>query len=241
MHLNNYRSLIAGPPGSGKTYLAAGMFGKEKRALVWNSPHDVEFTARSTVQAQGGTESAEKLWEIMKKPDATFRIEWWPRDFSYNESKTRMRAPSLETISSLCMDARNMHFYFDEAHKLLGAGYAPPHFLTILQEGRHAQVSLTMITHRMARIPKDFTQEVLDFYLFQTDSEQDLDDIEELCGSLARRRVEELKITDLRGKVPIPGEYYHVSKLMREGKVIDAASGRVVLTDSLRRSKELFD
>ena len=241
MHLKNNFVFIGGPRGSGKTYLAAGFFGKEKRAICWNSAFDVEFTARSTFQAQGGTADATKLWEIVKRPDAEFRIDFRPRDFTYNQTRTRLQAPSLEEISAICMDARNVHFYFDEAHKLLGAGFAPPRFLNILQEGRHRQVSMTMISHRIARIPRDFTQDVDDYYLFPTVETVDLEDIEERCGEVAAKIVHGLRRMDLRGETPVPGQYFHLNTITLEWEVFDSKLKKIVTHGNLGdKARRLF-
>lgn len=231
--LNNNLSGIFGPKGSGKTYLAAQMLGKEHRAIVWNSAFDIELDARATHIVTGGRESAEKIWDLAKKPDAQFRVVFQPKDFQYNATRTRLFAPSLDTVSAICMDAQDVTLYFDEAHKLLGAGYAPPHFLNILQEGRHKRVSLILISHRMARIPKDFTQEVDDYYFFQTAEENDLDDIEERCGRLVAKRVANLRRLDLTGANAIPGQYYHFDAMRRIGYVIEAKNGHVVATDDI--------
>lgn len=233
-HLNNSLTGIFGPRGSGKTYLAAEQFGKEKRAICWNSANDIEFTARSTHQFQGGIECGKQIWEIVKRSDATFRINFHPTDFQYNDARTRLQAPSLEEISSICMDARNLTFYFDEAHKLLGAGYAPPHFLSILQEGRPKEVSLVLIAHRMARIPKDFTQDAVDnYYLFQTAENVDLEDIEERCGERVAHRVAHLRRLNLTKEKPIPGQYYHLNTVTRIGEVVDAGTKKVIFVDDL--------
>lgn len=239
MILNNNLSGIFGPKGSGKTYLAAQMFGRERRAIVWNSAHDIEFTARATRHFEGGIKTAKAIWDTVKLSDAEFRVEFVPRDFTYNDSRTRLTAPSLDEISSICMDAQDLTFYFDEAHKLLGSGYAPPHFLTILQEGRHKRVSLKMIAHRMARIPKDFTQEVDDFFLFQTSEDNDLDDIEKLCGAMVAKRVMHLRRLDLTRDKPIPGQYYHFNAMTRIGKVIEAKEGQVVVVDDIGKPRQM--
>jgi hypothetical protein len=216
--LRNKITAIFGRKGSGKTFLAAGMYGKEDRAICYNLAEDIEFRSRATVFCVGGSSNADKLWRYMKKPLNQFRIDFIPTDLEFGR---KVSADSLETISQLCWDARDVTLYFDEAHMLLSSGWAPAAFRTLYLRGRHHQVSIVMIQHRMAAIPKEFTYNVDTFIFFQTSEPTDLDAIADRCGIEVAEKVIALRPLDLRTKPPTPGQYYEWDANLRIGKTVE--------------------
>ena len=218
--LRNKISAIFGPRGSGKTYLAAGMYGKESRAVCYNLAEDAEFRSRATNFAVGGRDKARELWKLMRKPENKFRIDFIPTDLDFGR---KVSAESLEEISLLCWDAHDVTLYFDEAHMLLSSGYAPPAFRTLYLRGRHHQVSIVMIQHRMAAIPKEFTYNVEAFYFFQTSEPTDLDAIADRCGEEVAVQVSGLRRLDMSKNPVVPGQYYEWNATLRIGKKVDLA------------------
>lgn len=216
--LRNKIIAIFGQKGSGKTFLAAGMYGKESRAVCYNLAEDKEFRVRSTLFCVGGDETANRLWRYMKKPEEKFRIDFIPTDLEFGR---KVSAESLETISQLCWDARDVTLYFDEAHMLLSSGWAPAAFRTLYLRGRHHEVSIVMIQHRMAAIPKEFTYNVDTFIFFQTSEPTDLDSIADRCGEEVAEKVSELRRLDTSVTPVVPGQYYEWDANLRIGKVVD--------------------
>lgn len=230
------RKVVAmiGAAGSGKTYLAASMYGKEKRALIYNIANDEQFLARSNQLVVGDERSARKsLPPIMrgksqhafwkKKPieEKEFRVSFTPTDLDF-DART-IYAPSFNEVCRQCWLTGQITFYLDEAHLLVGSssGSAPTEFRRLVFMGRHREISIVYMAHRTYNVPKPLTFNTNIFYFFQTGEPRDLSYIEELSGSEVAEKVIGLRRLNLTTKPIVPGQVYEWNADLRTGKVID--------------------
>ena len=224
--LKNKIAGIFGARGSGKTFLASKMYGKENRALVYNTANDAQFVARSTDSIIGGELIASRTLPVIMRP----RTKLWRRppmpghwriSFTPNDLDADDDIPSFEECCRQCWKTGNMTLYVDELHMHTNASYAPPAFRTLIYMGRHRQVSVIYMAHRVYDIPKRLTANTEIFYFFQTSEPRDLDAIEERVNEATAIKVESLRRLNLRVSPPSPPQVYEWDNYERIGKVID--------------------
>lgn len=218
------RNLIVafiGAKGSGKTREAASMYGLESRAMVYNVADDSQFKIRSQIVAYGGLDALGRVAGAVRR-SAAFRISFSPTDLDFSENK--IEAATFEKMCEIAYETGNLTLYLDEAHMLLNsnAASAPPYFRRIVFMGRHKQVSLAYIAHRISSIPRALSFNTNRFIFFQTAEPRDLDYIAEVCGTEVAEKVKTLRRLDLTGAAPVPGQYYDWDNDRREGKIVDA-------------------
>lgn len=184
---------IFGPAGSGKTHLAAKLYGQEPRAIVYNFMRDVQFTSKSTLVLRGNWITAERLAKFALNSDLPVRIDFQPTDVGKKER---------ESFDEVCKQVRiigeslmrrerpeKSALYVDETHLLTNAGWAPEEFLTLIFTGRHLQISMCYMAMSFSAVAKDITRQTSGpggkFDLFQTYEPRDLDAIaERFAGGL---------------------------------------------------------
>jgi hypothetical protein len=218
---------IFGSRGSGKTYLAAKMYGMESRALVYNTASDSQFTARSTFVLSGDARSIHQELPLIMRPKPHlfqrkppepnyWRISFLPVDLDADDD-----IPSFQEACRQCWITGNMTLYVDELHMHTTSAYAPSEFRKLVYMGRHRQVSVIYMAHRVYDIPKKLTANTEIFYFFQTSEPRDLDTIEERVNVEAAEQVEKLKRLNLRVEPIDPPQVYVWDAYENTGKVVD--------------------
>lgn len=225
---------MIGAAGSGKTYLAASMYGQEKRALIYNIANDAQFLAKSNQLVVGDEHSAKKslpaimrgrksrsFWKRDSGEEQEFRVSFTPTDLDF-DART-IYAPSFNEVCLQCWLTGRMTFYLDEAHLLLGSstGSAPTEFRRLVFMGRHREISVVYMSHRTYNVPRPLTFNTNIFYFFQTGEPRDLNYIEEIAGYEVAEKVKNLRRLNLSTKPVVPGQVYEWNADLRVGKVID--------------------
>lgn len=205
---------IFGTSGSGKTYLAAQMYGKESRAVVYNFMQDPQFSVRSTYLMNGDEQAAKNLRkffrQIGKEP---FRVNFNPVDATEDE---------VLSFDRVCFEVYRsgipMSLYVDEMHMLTNAGWSPKELKDICFTGRHKEISLIYMAQRFASIDKKITYQTQIFDFFQTDEPTDLKGISDRCGSEVAEQVQSLRRLDTTKRPIVTPEYYEYNAVTRVGK-----------------------
>ena len=207
---------IFGTSGSGKTYLAAKMFGKESRAICYNFMHDPQFSVRATHIVNGDEKAAAQLGEFFKwakKNNESFRIDFAPTDMSEEE---------ILSFDRVCFEVYRskieMSLYVDELHMLTNAGWSPKELKDITFTGRHREISIIYMAQRFASIDKKITYQTQIFDFFQTDEPTDLKGIADRCGADVAAEVQSLRRLDTTKKPIIVPECYEYNAVTRIGK-----------------------
>jgi|SRR5690348_2684866 len=211
---------IFGPAGSGKTHLAAKLYGQERRAVVYNFMRDEQFTQKSTFV----TGEVRNIAHLMLTEDPPTRIDFQPQDVGQDKPESfDLLCREIEIIGQVLRkhDLRSA-FYVDETHMLTSAGWSPEDFKRLIFTGRHLEIDMTFMAMRFAYIDKRLTHQTQVFNLFQTFEPSDLDAIaerfaggtmyggERIEGDAIAERVRNLRRADLRSDPVKPGQYLEI-------------------------------
>ena len=205
---------IFGTSGSGKTFLAAKMYGSESRAIVYNFMADPQFAVKSTHVLKGDESVASRIihfFRIMK--NETFRLDFEPTDISEDE---------ILSFDRVCFEVYRagmpISLYIDELHMLTNAGWSPKELKDIAFTGRHREISVIYMAQRFASIDKKITYQTQIFDFFQTDEPTDLKGIADRCGSEVAEQVQSLRRLDTTKSPIVKPEYYEYNAVTRVGK-----------------------
>lgn len=211
---------ISGMGGSGKTFLAAKLYARESESLVYNYAHDQQFNTRSTyVPIIGGVEQARsigRLIRIMRRRNENWRISFEPTDIVDD------RPESFEEVCFQCYEAERMTLYVDEMHQLGNANFSPRWMRTLILVGRHREVSVTYITHKIKLVDVRLRYNTRVFDFFWTDDELELKAIVEVAGDEVADKVTELRtlrIDEKTRKITQTPQYYEWNRELRIGKL----------------------
>ena len=214
--INKHREVrgIFGTSGSGKTFLAAKMYGLESRAVVYNFMHDPQFAVKSTHIIKGDTASAKLLRGFFRaRSKEGFRIDFEPSDISEDE---------ILSFDRVCFEVYRsgmpISLYIDELHMLTSAGWSPKELKDIAFTGRHREISVIYMAQRFASIDKKITYQTQIFDFFQTDEPTDLKGIADRCGSEVAEQVQGLRRLDTTKNPIVKPEYYEYNAVTRVGK-----------------------
>jgi len=207
---------IFGTSGTGKTFLAANMYGMESRAVVYNFMHDPQFAVKSTHILNGDEASAarlRRLFKAYKENKEGLRLDFEPTDISEDE---------ILSFDRVCFEVYRsgmpISFYIDELHMLTSAGWSPKELKDIAFTGRHREISVIYMAQRFASIDKKITYQTQIFDFFQTDEPTDLKGIAERCGSEVSEQVQSLRRLDTTKNPIVKPEYYEYNAVTRIGK-----------------------
>ncbi len=206
---------IIGTSGTGKTHLAANMYGMESRAVVYNFMHDPQFAVKSTHLMKGSERDAAFLRGFFKNQKEAFRLDFEPTDISEDE---------ILSFDRVCFEVYRagmpISFYIDELHMLTNAGWSPKELKDIAFTGRHREISVIYMAQRFASIDKKITYQTQIFDFFQTDEPTDLKGIAERCGSEVSEQVQSLRRLDTTKNPIVKPEYYEYNAVTRVGKKV---------------------
>lgn len=207
---------IFGTSGSGKTFLAAKMYGSESRAIVYNFMQDPQFAVKSTYMIIGGKEKAAKLPKIFHVLQGeNFRLDFEPTDISEDE---------ILSFDRVCFEVYRcgmpISLYIDELHMLTNAGWSPKELKDIAFTGRHREISVIYMAQRFASIDKKITYQTQIFDFFQTDEPTDLKGIADRCGSEVAEQVQSLRRLDTTKSPIVKPECYEYNAVTRVGKKV---------------------
>jgi len=207
---------IFGTSGSGKTFLAAKMYGLESRAVVYNFMHDPQFAVKSTHIIKGDAASAKLLRGFFRaRSKEGFRIDFEPSDISEDE---------ILSFDRVCFEVYRsgmpISLYIDELHMLTSAGWSPKELKDIAFTGRHREISVIYMAQRFASIDKKITYQTQIFDFFQTDEPTDLKGIADRCGSEVAEQVQGLRRLDTTKNPIVKPEYYEYNAVTRVGKKV---------------------
>lgn len=199
---------IVGPKGSGKTYLASRMFGKENAAVFFDVAEDDGILpfATAIIEAPQYLVDVRNILNKEWRDDQPNRIVWRSRNLTmakrgfcyYRDFDSLIQA--MERIGSLT-------FYVDEAHQICNAWTSTPEFIKLIRMGRHYKINIVWISQRFATVNRELTANTDELIFFRLWEPLDLDAVNKRCGKKIAEEVRSLKRIQTVGTAVIPGQH----------------------------------
>ena len=168
--------LIFGKRGCGKSYLAKKLVADLRRSIVFDTLG--EYTEGVVVET---IENLATIWKNVY--DKGFRFIYQPLDPECE----------FEKICELIYDCGNLTFLVEEVDCFCNPLSMGLNFKSIIQRGRHKNISLIGITQRPHGISRLLTSQAKKMSVFNTTEPRDLQYFTEIFGEDFVKKISELK------------------------------------------------
>ena len=170
-------TIVIGKRGSGKSYLVKKMIAKEKNLFVWDLMSEYE---------QG---------VIFEQETQAEMIEWWrshyrrPHRIVYRPLNPNAE---IEFIANCIYSLGNVTFVVEEIDSVCTTFDMPVAFHSIIQRGRHKNITLIGVTPAPFGIHRNLTRQAKEIYIFNTNEPRDVQYLTNLLGSAIADKIQSL-------------------------------------------------
>jgi hypothetical protein len=168
--------LIFGKRGSGKSVLASSLIRDQKRVLIYDTLG--EYTEGVIIESYP---ELCKFWAKVYRQN--FRIIYQPLDPDGD----------FETVCDLVFNCGNITYLVEEIDCFCSAQALGINFKSIIQRGRHKDITLIGITQRPAGIARLITSQAKAMRIFNTTEPRDIDYFRQILGEALIKKLAELK------------------------------------------------
>jgi len=170
--------LIFGKRGSGKSYLAEKLIREERRLVVY------DVMSEYTNGIVYGTETCGKMMEFwLRVYQDRFRLIYRPIK----------PLEEIETLSDLIFELGDVCFLVEEIDCYCSAYKISDSFASIVQRGRHKNITLIGITQRPFGIHRLLTSQAKEIYIFSTNEPRDREYLRTLLGQEIEGKLDALE------------------------------------------------
>ncbi len=168
--------LIFGKRGSGKSYLAQKLMAGHRRYLIYDTLG--EYKDGIVIQ---NLQELKPFWHKVYRRN--FRIVYQPLK----------PVQEFESICELVWECENMAFLVEEIDCFCSSLSLGDSFQSVIQRGRHRDISLIGVTQRPHGIARLITSQAKQMYIFNTTEPRDIEYFRQVLGENVVQKFADLK------------------------------------------------
>lgn len=181
---------VIAPIGTGKTTECVNRIRNQKRVVIFDTLGEDAYALAATEIIFG---NPRRLAEEISLPQ--FCVAY----------RTVNVESGFEEAAKLVYLCGNCTFIIEEVDQVCSAGYESEMLHSIINYGRHRELSVIYLSRRFSTISRSLTANTSEFVFFRVSEPIDLDSIRERCGKEVSEKVASLRPLQTNPEV-IPGE-----------------------------------